>query len=875
MKKILASVLTGVLVTPVWISVASTSVNAEKEKTYMATEQTQKENEESRTGLLGYYFKGANFNDLVTFAPTYGNTLMYNSKTANQLLDKNQQTYQSIRWIGFIKSKETGNFTFKLSDDAHAVIEVEGKVVSNQGKEKQSVHIEKEKLVPIKIEYRSNTPLQSDTKLLQNLKLYKMDQKRNVIPIEQEDLRNPNYNETESRDLIKSASKATLFKGISADDESKDTDGDSIPDVWEENGYTIQNKVAVKWTDELTSKGYTKFVSNPFEAHTVGDPYTDYEKAARDLDSSNAKETFNPLVAAFPSINVGLEKIILSSNKDLTNSVGSNTSNNWSYTNTEGASVEAGIGSNGVSFGVSANYQHSATVGVEWGHSTEDTTHINSAESAFINANVRYHNVGTGSIYDVKPTTSFVLNDSTIGTIQAKENTTALRIPAGKSYPIKGQHGISINTMDDFDSRPIPLNKEQLNEFLNNQPIMLETNQVGGHYMKKNENGALIPGGDWNGVIEQIKERTASIIINDGNNISEKRVAAKDYEDLEDKTPSLTLKEALKLGYPDDIKENDGLLYYQDRPIYESSVMTYLDENTAKEVIKQINDTSENYKDVKTLYDVKLEPKMNFTIRLAVLYDGAEENSNSGPIGEWYYTYQVSGGNTGKRQYKSAHPGASLEFSQKAKNILKKNSKYYLSMYMKADADTEPIIEIQGGNAKIIKTQKAKLNNQGYQRVDILINNTEATPIENIVIRGDGQTNVFWDDVSITEVAAITPDGPADEEFKKSFEKYTENISKHPEKPELDYKLNAVIFDNVNEVKNYIEKYRVEYKAYGLPSVDQTRKSNKVQPNGNVTVNMLEYNDNKGLNILTPSYKITIYAITKGGREIPVYHRTK
>ncbi|TKJ00845.1 hypothetical protein FC695_20590, partial [Bacillus cereus] len=125
---------------------------------------------------------------------------------------------------------------------------------------------------------------------------------------------------------------------------------------------------------------------------------------------------------------------------------------------------------------------------------------------------------------------------------------------------------------------------------------------------------------------------------------------------------------------------------------------------------------------------------MNFTIRLAVLYDGAEENSNSGPIGEWYYTYQVSGGNTGKRQYKSAHPGASLEFSQKAKNILKKNSKYYLSMYMKADADTEPIIEIQGGNAKIIKTQKAKLNNQGYQRVDILINNTEATPIENIVI---------------------------------------------------------------------------------------------------------------------------------------------
>ncbi|TKI81750.1 hypothetical protein FC695_42590, partial [Bacillus cereus] len=79
---------------------------------------------------------------------------------------------------------------------------------------------------------------------------------------------------------------------------------------WEENGYTIQNRMAVKWTDDLASKGYTKFISNPYESHTVGDPYTDYEKAARDIDRSNAKETFNPLVAAYPSINANLENMI-------------------------------------------------------------------------------------------------------------------------------------------------------------------------------------------------------------------------------------------------------------------------------------------------------------------------------------------------------------------------------------------------------------------------------------------------------------------------------------------------------------------------------------------------------------------------------------
>ncbi|PFR60140.1 hypothetical protein COK29_29625, partial [Bacillus cereus] len=84
------------------------------------------------------------------------------------------------------------------------------------------------------------------------------------------------------------------------EDEDIDTDGDHIPDIWEKNGYTIQRKMAVKWDDSLAEKGYKKYVSNPYEAHTVGDPYTDYEKAAGDIPLANAKETFNPLVAAFP-----------------------------------------------------------------------------------------------------------------------------------------------------------------------------------------------------------------------------------------------------------------------------------------------------------------------------------------------------------------------------------------------------------------------------------------------------------------------------------------------------------------------------------------------------------------------------------------------
>ncbi|EMK2598526.1 binary toxin-like calcium binding domain-containing protein [Bacillus bombysepticus] len=594
MKKILASVLTGVLVTPVWISVASTSVNAEKEKTYMATEQTQKENEESRTGLLGYYFKGANFNDLVTFAPTYGSTLMYNSKTANQLLEKDQQTYQSIRWIGFIKSDETGNFTFKLSDDEHAVIEIDEKVVSNQGKEKQSVHVEKDKLVPIKIEYRSNAPLQSDTKLLQDLKLYKIDAKENLILVGKEDLKNPDFQATKSMESLRKAAQTTLFNGISLDNEHKDTDGDSIPDIWEENGYTIQNRMAVKWTDDLASKGYTKFISNPYESHTVGDPYTDYEKAARDIDRSNAKETFNPLVAAYPSINANLENMIESRFENLEENRELEILNNWTYDTMRSVSRDR----------FSENYQHTDMVGVEF-RSIHNNDQLTFDDKFYLNANIRFNNVGTGMIYDTKLNTRFTLGHNTIGTIQAHNNKMPLNIVPGESYPKKGKEGLPINTMDDFNYKPIALTQDQMMEFVKRKPIMLDTNHVEGVYKLKDRHGNLIKGGKWSDVIPHMREHTASIIINDLKNVSEKRVAAKDYGHPEDRTPSLTLKEALKLAYPDEIIEKNNELYYEGRLFREFHPL--FDENTFKELKKQ---------DPRNILDVKLTPKMNFTFVL-------------------------------------------------------------------------------------------------------------------------------------------------------------------------------------------------------------------------------------------------------------------
>ncbi|HDR3452152.1 Vip1Fa1 (plasmid) [Bacillus thuringiensis serovar morrisoni str. 4AA1] len=862
MKKKLASVVTCTLLAPMFLNGNVDTVFADSKTNQISSTQENQKNEMDRKGLLGYYFKGKDFNNLTIFAPTRENTLIYDLETANSLLDKQQQTYQSIRWIGLIKSKKAGDFTFQLSDDEHAIIEIDGKVISQKGQKKQVVHLEKDKLVPIKIEYQSDKALNPDSQMFKELKLFKINSQKQSQQVQQDELRNPEFGKEKTQTYLKKASKSSLFsnkskRDIDEDiDEDTDTDGDAIPDVWEENGYTIKGRVAVKWDEGLADKGYKKFVSNPFRQHTAGDPYSDYEKASKDLDLSNAKETFNPLVAAFPSVNVSLENVTISKDENKTAEIASTSSNNWSYTNTEGASIEAGIGPEGLlSFGVSANYQHSETVAKEWGTTKGDATQYNTASAGYLNANVRYNNVGTAAIYDVKPTTNFVLDKTTLATIKAKENATADHIIPGNSYPEKGKNGIAITTMDDFNSHPITLNKQQLDKLLYNvTPLMLETTQVEGTYKKKDVDGNIITGGTWSGVTQQIEAQTASIIVDTGEGVSEKRIAAKDYDDPEDKTPSLTLKDALKIGYPEEIEEKNDLLYYKGKIISESSVMTFLDNGTSEKVKKQIEDKTGKFKDVQHLYDVKLTPGMNFTIKLASIYDSVDNFSGSQSLGALNSISKVAGGNTGKNQYQSSSSNAYISLSSSTKGELNKNTTYYLSMYMRADADTEPTIELKGEKSTI-KSQKVKLNNKGYQRVDILVENTESNPIHQIYVHGNNKTNVYWDDVSLTEVSAIKQELPdiSDKEIQRAHTFKKEQLS-------LDGKYMNELTLHVDSLKDKNNKpVQFSYKVKDGEK-DLGTKSYTPDKQGNININFLDYNRGFGI---SKDHKIQIYAVRK------------
>ncbi|MDT2193101.1 PA14 domain-containing protein [Paenibacillus larvae] len=203
MKKKLSGVVTCTLLAFTCLNAIVPPAYAQNEGNQTIATQGTQEKEMDRTGLLGYYFKGNNFNELALFAPTRDNTLIYDQETADALLDKDQQTYQSIRWVGLIQSKETGDFTFQLSDDQNAKIKIDGHLVSNQGTDKQVVHLEKDKLVPIKIEYKPEGKLDSNNQTFKELKLFKINKQNQMVPIQQEEVRNPDFNKEAKSSLRK------------------------------------------------------------------------------------------------------------------------------------------------------------------------------------------------------------------------------------------------------------------------------------------------------------------------------------------------------------------------------------------------------------------------------------------------------------------------------------------------------------------------------------------------------------------------------------------------------------------------------------------------------------------------------------------------
>lgn len=420
-----------------------------------------------------------------------------------------------------------------------------------------------------------------------------------------------------------------------------DTDDDGICDDWEINGYTVENGQIVKWQDDKhKDKGFIKYKSDPYNSRTTGDPFTDYEKVLGKCDPAILKEARHPLVAAYPKIGVNMEKMIFTKNQTVTKETGGSkgvqsskaisvsTTNSHMETNHVGAQVSV---SYPLGVSVSANYSYewsnsvshdkgsSDTEGVSSNQTWSEALNINQSEAALLNGNVKYLNVGTAPIYNVRPTLNFVLGQGpkskTLNTIIAKNNTAAQVIFPGGVYPRHGQNAISWNTIDDFNSQPIKISFEQLKEIENGQKIQIQTIQTSGLFKIYRSDGSTLINEyqRWEHEMGDIYGKTACITIIFYNGlIAERRVyAPRENDPYALKHLDLTLKEAIELAFEntkvEKTKDKNKIFH---KNIKYGYVDVILDKNTFKQINKQMEITKDH-----EIFNVKLKQGMNIMFK--------------------------------------------------------------------------------------------------------------------------------------------------------------------------------------------------------------------------------------------------------------------
>ncbi|PEQ66873.1 binary toxin-like calcium binding domain-containing protein [Bacillus cereus] len=611
-------------------------------KQEMQSEKESQVSHVSSQGLLGYYFQDSNFQQLVLMAHRQASDLEIHKNEVKDLLSKDQQHIQSVRWVGYIQPPQTGDYVLSTSSDRQIVIELDGKGCLNQSSMTEPIHLEKDKQYKIRIEYVSEGTTEKENLL--DFQLNWSIFGAQVEPIPETAFFLPDFSRKQDQEKI--IPETSLFqnqgagkqgsrsKRSLATDSLQDTDDDGIYDEWETNGYTIQRQLAVRWNDSMKDQGYTKYVSNPYKSHTVGDPYTDWEKAAGRIDQAVKVEARNPLVAAYPTVGVHMEKLIVSERQNITTGLGKTVSASTSASNTSGitAGIDTTFGASllGPSGSVTAHFSYTgsstATVENSSSNNWSQDLGIDTGQSAYLNANVRYYNTGTAPVYNVKPTTNFVLDGDTIVTVKAKENQLGDVLKAGGVYPEKNLAPITLNTLDDFGSQLIPINYNQTKRLENGNKLQLQTTQASGLYGTITANGGLRVDSsqEWEPVRTQIESVSAGIVLDTGEETLERRIAARDDRDPEDLTPELTLGEAIKIAFH--TTETAGRMYYKDIPLDESLVGLIFDEPTAQKVKEQLDRMPEQDRKI---YNVKLKRGMNIMIKKPIWYSDFDSHQHN------------------------------------------------------------------------------------------------------------------------------------------------------------------------------------------------------------------------------------------------------
>ncbi|GLV67248.1 hypothetical protein Bmyc01_59170 [Bacillus mycoides] len=703
-------------------------------------------------GLVGFYFKDSEFRELMFIQVGEKSKLMDKAR-----INSVSQQIHSVRWMGSLVPPQTGAYKLSTSFNNTVIMQINGETVINQSSIEKPLQLEKDKEYEIKIEYRDKLDELSDLQLFWSID----DAKQEQIP--EQYILSPNFSEKETQPFFPDYN---LFDRQQENEKKQsistpvDSDKDGIPDEWEVKGYTFKDNQIVAWNDSFAALGYKKYVSNPYKKNTAADPYTDFEKVIGHMPAATKDDARDPLVAAYPSVGVGMEKFLFSKNDNVSEADSETRSKTVTKTDTTTKTKETGgsIGftNSGFSFGFSPKYTES------WSNSTsvadtDSTTWtsqigINTAERAYLNANVRYYNGGTAPIYDLRPTSNFIFQNSgeSITTITAGPNQIGNSLGAGSTYPVKGQAPISLDKANEAGTIKISINGEQLDKLQNGtETLNLETTQNRGQYATLDAGGTPVtdPSKQWDPIRTNIDAVSGSLTLNlgTGKDSLERRVAARNVNDLEDKTPEITIKEAIKKAF--NAKEKDGRLYYTDQDgkdifIDESAINLIGDKNTQKEIESQLSQMPD-----KKVYNAKWKRGMKITLHVPTVYYDFESSAGSG-----WTNPSNDGGFTGK---KKLDIGMNSGARSQANLQLKPYTKYTARAYVKTSAPTGSndvvfFVDHNHGNGQGAKVS-GKVTGDKWKLVEFEFK-TGANPeyFSQIGFNNKGNAYLHIDEVSVT-----------------------------------------------------------------------------------------------------------------------------
>ncbi|WP_181978771.1 hypothetical protein [Bacillus thuringiensis] len=409
-------------------------------------------------------------------------------------------------------------------------------------------------------------------------------------------------------------------------------------------------------------------------------------------------------------------------------------------------SIMSGIGSG---FKISSKYANSTQTSTAVQNSSSDTwtkqISINTAETGYMNANVRFINTGTAPIRNAAPTINIVINetDHSGATVRANNNTISDYLPADGSYPAKGLSPISFTQASSTGAVKMPLNYEQITLLdAGTYTLGLQTPQVTGDYQVMVD-GRPVTKQSWADFRGQIDGATATLVLFDSANadtssvnLYERKVAAR-RNSPEDTTPELTLREGILLAF--DMKFDRGYFVYKNRYFDDFSMHIIIDTQTGKEIQRQLDNNQ-----ISSIYDVKLRPDMNFTISLPSWVCDFDYSTKP-----WYYAGTGNYGYMGK--------GALTTYSSGwTQNVvpLEPNTQYSLRAIVKTDRTTPTKVQLGLTDAISKRTGPyLEIDVANSWKFEEMTFTTDLHPerYAYIFFRGLNSQKIYFDSVSIAK----------------------------------------------------------------------------------------------------------------------------